>query len=154
LIISNYLIFPEWNVQLAVSEKQCKTFKEIAETLEKNLQENEEKFLRERNRLQELCDTANVQHREGQTTIENLRAEISEMQGQFSSREAELEHKINEWKAQVAEMEKEKLELGAQLDNLEGELTVVRNREEELRSELSQVRICRLKTNNTLLETN
>jgi chromosome segregation ATPase len=136
-LISNQI--PEWNVQVNVSEQKCKTFKEITENLEKSLHESEEKSQRERNRLQELCDTANTQCQQSQTIIDGLRAEIADANARFTSREAELENAISEWKSQVTEMQQETLELNAQLDRLNRELMALRSHKQELESLFSQV---------------
>jgi chromosome segregation ATPase len=103
------------------------------------LHESEEKSLRECNRLQEMCDSANNQYQNAQTVIENLRAEINDINSRFSNREAVLEQEINEWKSKLADMEQQKLDLNLQLDNLNGELLAARNHEQELETLVSQV---------------
>lgn len=105
------------------------------------MHENEEKSLRECNRLQELCNTANNQYEQGQTTIADLRTEISDLNTRFATREAQLEQEISDWNARVQEMEQQKLELNSQLDRINGELQSVRNHEQELVATLGQVKL-------------
>lgn len=103
------------------------------------MHESEEKSMRECNRLQEMCDSANNKYQNAQNVIESLRAEINEINSRFSSREIGLEQEINEWKSKLADMEQQKLSLNSQLDSLNGELLVARNHEQELETLVSQV---------------
>ncbi|KAI6194831.1 hypothetical protein M3Y96_01166800 [Aphelenchoides besseyi] len=127
-----------WKAQLEGAEQQCRTFKQLADSMEKNLHENEEKSIREQNRLQQQYDEAASQLRESQQTIDGLRANIDELQNSAANKEAEHSQVVSEWKTRIAEVDQQKEQVAAELERVRAELLTARNESEELQSTIQQ----------------
>ncbi|KAI6232905.1 hypothetical protein M3Y99_00977400 [Aphelenchoides fujianensis] len=128
-----------WKQQLETSDQQSRTFKQLADSLEKNLHENEEKAMRERNRLQQQADEAAAQLRTAHETIDNLRANISELQSGTATSDAEHAREVAEWKSRIEEVDRQKEQIGMELDRMRTELLTARTEGEELKAALEQV---------------
>ncbi|KAI6197406.1 hypothetical protein M3Y94_01220200 [Aphelenchoides besseyi] len=127
-----------WKAKLNGAEEQCRTFKQLADSMEKNLHENEEKSIREQNRLQQQYDEAASQLREFQQTIDGLRTNIDELQNSAANKEAEHSQVVSEWKTRIAEVDQQKELVTAELERVRAELLTARNESEELQSTIQQ----------------